>query len=387
MAKRKTDSLNVAVAAADDMYMGAALTLARRGLGNVWPNPAVGCVLVRPGPDGGAQGSRVLGRGWTQPGGRPHAETEALARAGAAARGATAYVTLEPCSHHGETPPCAEALVAAGIARAVIALEDPDPRVAGRGLAALREAGIEATTGVLGEQAAAVNQGYLSRIRAGRPMVTLKTATSLDGYIASASGESKWITGETARRWGHALRARHDGIMVGIGTALADDPELTCRLAGLPPRPPVRIVMDSTLRLPVDGKLARGARDAPLWVVTGSGIASERRQALESLGAEVLEIETGADGRPDPAAALAALAERGLTRLLVEGGGLLAASLLAAGLVDRLAWFRAARVIGGDGVPAAAGFGIDRPGDAPGFVLEDRRQAGDDALETYRRAT
>lgn len=365
--------------------MRAALTLARRGHGNVWPNPAVGCVLVAAG--------RVVGRGWTQPGGRPHAETEALDRAGSAARGATAYVTLEPCNHHGRSPPCVEALIAAGIVRAVVAIEDPDDRVAGRGLAALREAGIEVATGLLADAATDVNEGFLKRLRDGRPMLTLKTATTLDGRIATATGESRWITGETARRWGQALRARHDAVMVGIGTALADDPQLTCRLPGLPLRPPVRIIMDSTLRLPPDGRLARSAAEgAPVWIVTRQRAEPARRRALSERGVEIIELAARGDGdtdgdggRPDAAAALAALAERGLTRVLVEGGGALAASLLSAGLVDRLVWFRNARVIGGDGIPAAGPLGFPRLADAPTFVLEDTRRAGDDVLESYRR--
>ena len=363
--------------------MRAALTLARRGLGNVWPNPAVGCVLVA--PEGGRD-ARVVGRGWTQPGGRPHAETEALARAGAAARGATAYVTLEPCGHQGKTPPCSTALIEAGIARAVIAFEDPDPRVMGKGVAAMRAAGIDIATGVLAGEAAALNQGYLERAGGGRPMLTLKAATTLDGRIATAAGESKWITGETARRWAHALRARHDAVMVGIGTVLADDPELTCRLPGLPARPTVRVVMDSKLRLPLDGRLARGAGAAPVWAVTREGAPEDRAAALAERGVEVIEVAAGGDGRPDPAAALAALGRRGLTRILAEGGGALAASLLAADLVDRLAWFRAARLIGGDGVPMPAALGIGQLADAPSFVREETRRAGDDVLETYRRA-
>ncbi|MFQ3623345.1 MAG: bifunctional diaminohydroxyphosphoribosylaminopyrimidine deaminase/5-amino-6-(5-phosphoribosylamino)uracil reductase RibD, partial [Acetobacteraceae bacterium] len=230
--------------------MRAALALARRGLGSVAPNPAVGCILVREG--------RVVGRGWTQPGGRPHAETEALRRAGAEARGATAYVTLEPCCHWGRTPPCTDALIAAGIARAVVALRDPDPRVNGEGLDRLRAAGIAVTEGVLAAEAAELNAGFLSRIRAGRPLVTLKLATTLDGRIAAASGESRWITGAAARRLAHGLRARNDAVMVGSGTALSDDPALTVRVPGLVPpgHPgPVRIVADGRLRLPLTSVL------------------------------------------------------------------------------------------------------------------------------------
>ena len=203
----------------DWRYMAAALTLAERGLGNVWPNPAVGCVIVK--------GGRVVGRGWTQPGGRPHAESEALRRAGAAAKGATAYVTLEPCAHHGKTPPCAEALIEAGISRLVAAMADPDSRVSGRGFESLKAAGIDVSIGLGGEQAARLNGGFRSRIESGRPLVTLKLATSLDSRIATQSGESQWITGTASRARGHLLRAQHDAILVGSGTALADDPSLT----------------------------------------------------------------------------------------------------------------------------------------------------------------
>lgn len=361
--------------------MRAALALARRGLGNVWPNPAVGCVLVQPGGAGG----RVVGRGWTQPDGRPHAETEALARAGSAARGATAYVTLEPCSHHGRTPPCADALVAAGIARAVVALEDPDPRVNGGGVAALRGAGIRVDTAVLAEAAAALNAGFLLRVREGRPFVTLKLATTLDGRIATASGESRWITGETARDWAHGLRASHDAVMVGIGTALVDDPELVCRLPGLPLRPTVRIVVDSALRLPVASRLVQGAARAPLWIVAATEADRGRREALAAAGADVIGIASDPRGRPDIGASLRALGARGLTRVLVEGGGGLAGSLLAAGLVDAVAWFHAPRVIGDGGRPAVAAFGVDRLAQAPSFVRTAVRTLAADVLETYRR--
>ena len=255
--------------------MTAALGLARRGLGSVWPNPSVGCVLVRDG--------RVVGRGWTQPGGRPHGESEALRRAGELAQGATAYVSLEPCAHHGETPPCTDALIAAGVARVVIAAEDPDPRVEGRGMAQLRDAGIEVIEGICGDAARALNAGFLKRIVAGRPLFTLKTATSLDGRIATAGGESKWITGEAARRRAHGLRADHDAVMVGIGTALADDPALDCRLPGLAHRSPLRIVVDSHLRLPLENKLARH----PCWALTLAGGDPGRRDALRERGVHV----------------------------------------------------------------------------------------------------
>src|SRR5215475_2950035 len=244
----------------DAGHMAAALDLARRGLGRVWPNPAVGCVLVRQG--------RVVGRGWTQPGGRPHAETEALHRAGAAAKGATAYVTLEPCSHHGRTPPCADALIAAGIARAVVAMEDPDPRVSGAGLARLREAGIKVDLGLGESEAGEINAGFFLRIRERRPLITLKLAMTLDGRIATRSGESRWITGEAARARAHLLRAQHDAVMVGSGTVLADDPLLNVRLPGLGRQSPLRIVLDGRMRLSLTSALVAGARETPTWLVT-----------------------------------------------------------------------------------------------------------------------
>ncbi|HYE00041.1 MAG TPA: bifunctional diaminohydroxyphosphoribosylaminopyrimidine deaminase/5-amino-6-(5-phosphoribosylamino)uracil reductase RibD [Alphaproteobacteria bacterium] len=363
----------------DDAHMAAALALARRGLGQVAPNPAVGCVLVRDG--------RVVGRGWTQPGGRPHAETEALRRAGAAARGATAYVTLEPCCHHGRTGPCAGALIEAGIARVVVALRDPDPRVDGGGFAMLRAAGIRVDFGLREAEAAELNAGFLSRIRRGRPLLTLKCATTLDGRIALRSGESRWVTGAESRAAGHALRATHDVILVGLGTVLADDPELTCRLPGLEGRSPIRAVADSRLGLPLTAKLARGARQVPTWLLCVEAGADRRRiDALAECGVEVIQLGRDADGKLDLAEGLAAMGGRGVTRVLLEGGGRLAAAALRAGLVDRLEWFRAARLIGGDGIPAVAALGLERMDDVPGFVRTGVRRLGADLHESYRLA-
>lgn len=357
--------------------MRVALDLARRGLGTAWPNPSVGCVLVRD--------ARVVGRGWTRPGGRPHAETEALRRAGGLARGACAYVSLEPCAHHGETPPCTEALIEAAVARVVAAAEDPDPRVAGRGLARLRDAGVEVVSGVREDDAQALNAGFFLRVAKGRPLFTLKMATTLDGRIATRSGESQWITGEAARMRGHLLRAGHDAVMVGIGTALADDPSLDCRLPGLADRSPVRIVVDGRLRLPLTGRLATTAGRRPTWIVTLEGGAARRRDALRECGVELIDVGADQDGRVDLAAAAAALGERGLTRVLVEGGAKLTANLLRHGLADRLAWFRAPRIIGGDGLPAAATLGLDGLDGAPGFRRLSVADAGDDLMETYER--
>ncbi|MDB5394519.1 MAG: riboflavin biosynthesis protein RibD [Rhodospirillales bacterium] len=367
--------------AADRRFMQAALALGSRGLGNVWPNPAVGCIIVRDGI--------VVGRGWTQPGGRPHAETEALARANEAARGATAYVTLEPCSHHGQTCPCADALIAAGVARVVVAIGDPDSRVSGQGLARLRDAGIIVETGLLADAASALNQGFLSRITAGRPMVTLKLAVTLDGRIAAHNGDSHWITGEDARAMAHGLRASHDAMAVGNGTAATDDPHLTCRLPGLPLRPPVRVVFDSRLQLSLTSQLIATARTVPTWIVTLTEtveqLAFERADALQDLGVGLIPVSAGESGRISIAEALQALGEAGLTRIMVEGGGKLAASFLAEGLVDALALFRGPSIIGGDGIPGVAGLGLDRVADAPQFRLTDSRNLGVDVFESYSR--
>jgi diaminohydroxyphosphoribosylaminopyrimidine deaminase / 5-amino-6-(5-phosphoribosylamino)uracil reductase len=356
--------------------MRAALALAARGLGRTWPNPAVGCVLVRDGI--------VVGRGWTQPGGRPHAETEALGRAGEAARGATAYVSLEPCAHAGKTPPCADALIAAGVRRVVAAVEDPDPRVSGQGLARLRGANIAVVTSLCAAEAAELNAGFFTRIKQGRPLVSLKLATSLDGRIATRAGDSKWITGEAARRRAHLLRTTHDAILVGTGTALADDPELTCRLPGLTERSPVRVALDRALRLPAISKLLATTRDVPTWIVTAAGGDAARRGVLQQTGAELIDVPT-ASGHLDLRATLSALGARGITRLLVEGGGTLSASFLQQDLVDRVYWFRAPAVIGGDGLPAAQAFGVERLADAKRFERIDTEIVGTDVVETFRR--
>ena len=362
--------------AVDRRHMMVALTLARRSLGNVWPNPAVGCVLV------GADGS-VVGRGWTQPGGRPHAETEALKQAGSYARGSTAYVTLEPCSHYGETPPCAEALVAADVARVVVAIEDPDARVSGRGIARLKDAGIDVKTGVCAGAAEKINAGFLLHRREGRPLVTLKTASTLDGRIATHDGQSQWITGGAARWRGHFLRKTHDAIVVGIGTALADDPELTCRLPGMKGDSPVRVVVDTHLKLPLESKLVQSAKAVPTWIVVSSETNIERQDEYALFGVEFIKVAPGEGYHPETLSVLKALAARGLTRVLVEGGGALSAAFLRARLVDRLAWFRAPGAIGGDGIPVFAAYGVDQLSDMRRFVLESIEPVGKDMLETY----
>jgi len=363
----------------DDRFMAMALGLARRGLGRVWPNPAVGCVLVDQG--------RVIGRGWTQPGGRPHAETVAIGRAAPdLLAGSTAYVTLEPCSHTGETPPCARALIDAGIVRAVVAAEDSDPRVNGGGIAMLRDAGIEVVTDVRRAEARALNAGFFSRVERQRPVVTLKLATTLDGRIAAHTGASRWITGGVARDWTHALRASHDAIMVGSGTVLMDDPELTCRLPGLEDRSPIRVVVDRRLRMPLTAKLVQGAKQQPTWLITLADGEAARIDTLRDCGVEVIEVAARDTGIPDLQAGLEALAKRGITRLMVEGGAHLAAALIQADLVDRLEWFRAPSLIGADGVPAVQAYGVDNLDQQARFHRLDIRSAGDDLWESYIRA-
>ncbi|WP_135466191.1 bifunctional diaminohydroxyphosphoribosylaminopyrimidine deaminase/5-amino-6-(5-phosphoribosylamino)uracil reductase RibD [Crenalkalicoccus roseus] len=360
----------------DRAHMRAALALARRGLGNTWPNPSVGCVIVRDG--------RVVGRGWTCPGGRPHAEAEALARAGEAARGATAYVTLEPCSHWGRTPPCCEALVRAGVHRVVVAARDPDPRVDGRGLARLREAGVIVELGLMEEEARALHAGFARRITRGLPLVTLKLATTLDGRIATAGGESRWITGEAARREAHALRARHDAVLVGSGTVLADDPELTCRIPGMARVPPARVVADERLRTPLTARLVRSARETPTWIATATGHPPPVLAPYQAAGVEILPLRRGREGL-EMAALLAALAQRGITRVLAEGGAGIAAALLRAGLVDRLAWFHAPGVMGGDGLPAVRPLPLASLSAMPRFRRVAARPLGDDVLTEFER--
>jgi diaminohydroxyphosphoribosylaminopyrimidine deaminase/5-amino-6-(5-phosphoribosylamino)uracil reductase len=365
--------------ATDRRFIKLAIALARRGLGTVSPNPTVGCVLVSP------EGI-VVGRGWTQPGGRPHAEAEALRRAGARAKGATAYVTLEPCSHTGRTPPCADALIKAGVARVVGAIEDPDPRVSGRGFARLTAAGIEVSTNLFADEVEEVNAGFLLHRVQGRPLVTLKVASTLDGRVSTHRGESQWITGAAARRIGHMMRMTHDAIVVGIGTALADDPELTCRLPGLEEYSPVRVVLDTRLQLPLSSKLVRTALETPTWVAVSAETEADKRAVYEDLGVVVLPFEVDGDHHPEPIAILKALGARGLTRVLVEGGSAVAAALMRANLIDRMAWFRASSVMGAGGTPAIAAFGVDALSEMRRFELITSQSVGDDRLETYRIA-
>jgi diaminohydroxyphosphoribosylaminopyrimidine deaminase/5-amino-6-(5-phosphoribosylamino)uracil reductase len=368
--------------AEDARFMTSALALGRRGLGNVWPNPAVGALIVRHAPDG----ATVVGRGWTRPGGRPHAETEALGRAGALARGATLYVTLEPCSHHGKTPPCADAIVAAGISTVVSALEDPNPEVAGRGHACLKAAGIAVRVGTGAAEAARVHAGHIRRMREGRPEVTLKLAVSADGKAGLAGRRPVAITGERASDRVHRLRAMNDAVLVGIGTALADDPSLTCRLPGMADRSPVRVVFDTSLRLPLDGRLVASAEQVPVWVFTAHSAPSDREAALRVRRVEVMRLESVASGHLDLGAALRLLAARGITRVLLEGGPILAASMLAGDLVDEVALFRASTVIGADGIDALEGMPISALTRSQRFKSLGSEAVGGDRLETFVRA-
>lgn len=357
----------------DERFMAAAIRLCRRNLGLTATNPSVACLIVK---DGVIVGSAV-----TAPGGRPHAETQALAMAGEAARGAIAYVTLEPCSHHGKTPPCADALIAAGVARVVVAVTDPDERVAGRGLSMLRDAGIAVETGLLEANGKAALAAYLSRQTRKRPYVTLKLAVSADGMLGHLGAGQVAITGPVSRGQVHVLRAESDAILVGIGTALADDPELTCRLPGLETRSPVRIVLDPRLELSPGSKLARTASTVPVIVVTAKDGKDDpafaaRQDALEALGVEVLICDPR---RLDTL--LAALATRGISSLLVEGGARTAQSFLQAELVDRILLFNGAATLGKEGIASPC-----VSGQVPaGFSLRRTARYGADNLEDYER--
>ena len=370
-----------AYSASDTRWMNLAIALAERQLGRIWPNPAVGCVIVSE--------DRLIARGWTQNGGRPHAETEALARAGIAARGSTMYVSLEPCAHYGVTPPCIDAIVRAGVVRVVAAMLDPDPRVNGCGIAALTAAGVNADVGLMGARAASVNLGFCRRILESRPLVTLKLGTSLDGRIATSSGESRWITGEMARAWVHGLRASHDAIMIGSGTVIADDPELTCRLPGMRKNSPGRVIMDGRLRTSPSSRLFRDNFPPTwTWIVTAPGMASSPAGcALVRAGAEILESPVDESGRLLPRYALSALARRGVTRVLVEGGGSLSASLMEAEVVDEVEWIHAGCIIGAGGIPAVGPLHTMKLDEVRRLHLTRVRRAGDDAWATwvYRR--
>ncbi|MEM6372749.1 MAG: bifunctional diaminohydroxyphosphoribosylaminopyrimidine deaminase/5-amino-6-(5-phosphoribosylamino)uracil reductase RibD [Pseudomonadota bacterium] len=364
-------------AATDTRFMRLALSLGRRGQGNAAPNPAVGCVIVRDG--------RIVGRGWTQPGGRPHAETQALSQAGQAAAGATVYVTLEPCAHDGQTPPCADALVAASVARVVVAVRDSDPRVSGAGIKRLEAAGIEVETGVCADAAQADLAGFLLKVEQGRPLVTLKLASSFDGRIATGTGESQWITGPGARRAVHAMRARHDAVMVGGGTARQDDPSLTVRGLGVTHQP-ARIVVSRRLDLPLLGALARTAREVPVVLCHGRDADPMLQRTWTEMGAHLLPC-AARGSQLDPHDVLQQLGAHGLTRVFCEGGSALAAALIEADLVDRLVGFTAGVTIGAEGLPNIGALGLGKLSEAPRFELIGLHRIGPDICHEWTRAT
>ena len=366
--------------AADRRFMQLALALGRRGQGRSWPNPAVGAVVVNDGV--------IVGRGWTQPGGRPHAEPEALMRAGEAARGATLYVTLEPCSHFGRSPPCAYAVIAAGIARVVSAVEDPNPEVAGQGHAKLRAAGIVVDVGLCAKEAARDHAGHFRRIRDKRPHVILKLAVSSDDKIGAAGRKPVAITGEAANARVHRLRAQCDAVLVGIGTVRADDPLLTCRLPGMEAQSPVRVVLDRALRISGTSRLVHSARETPLWVMTSSLSEAPAAMKLGAAGAQVIRIATTTAPPPglDLLAVLHALAEKGITRLLVEGGARVASSFVAAGLVDEIWLLRGPDAVGADGVAALDALPMTSITQSPTFEQRASETLQNDTLTIYERA-
>src|SRR5512146_1308288 len=358
----------------DARFMALALTLGRRKLGHTWPNPAVGAVIVKDGV--------IVGRGWTQEHGRPHAEVEALRRAKKAAQGATMYVTLEPCSHQGQTPPCADAIVKAGIARVVSALEDPNPEVAGKGHARIRAKGIAVDIGLGAEEARRVHAGHIMRVTKQRPYVTLKLAVSADGKAGLAARQPTTITGDAAWTRVHQMRAASDAIMIGIGTVLSDNPQLTCRLPGLYDRSPVRVVLDAGLKTPLMTSVVATVRDTPTWVFASRKPSAIAEEVLQDKGCKVFRVGDAAGGL-DLAEVLKVLAEQGITRLMVEGGPTLAGSLAAAGLIDELALLRGAKTIGPGGIAPLEGMALD------GFTGQLRARGseklGADTLELYER--
>jgi len=364
-----------ATPALDLRFMQLALSLGRRGLGRTAPNPAVGAVVVKDGV--------ILGRGWTQPGGRPHAETEALKRAGKEAKGATLYVTLEPCSHQGKTPPCIDAIIRSGIARVVSALEDPNPEVAGQGYARLRERGIAVEAGLEAAAAARQHAGHIRRMRDGRPQVLLKLAASADGKAGLLGRKPAGITGEVARARVHQMRAESDAILVGIGTVLSDDPHLTCRLPGMMEWSPVRVILDARLRIPLATSIVGTARETPTWVFTTPNASPVAEDILKAKGVEVFRVD-GKDGRLDLNAVLKALAGRGITRLMVEGGPTVAAAFIKADLVDEAALFRSPNPLG-EGIDVLEDLPLTALTKSPKLKPVASEVVGGDTLETFER--
>ena len=363
---------------ADRRFMQLALALGRRGQGRTWPNPAVGAVVVKDGV--------IVGRGWTQPGGRPHAEPEALRRAGEAASGATLYVTLEPCSHVGKSPPCADAVIASRIARVVSAIEDPNPEVAGQGHARLRAAGIKVEVGLCSADAARDHAGHFRRIRERRPHVILKLAVSVDEQIAASGHKAVAITGEAARSRVHLLRAQSDAILVGIGTVLSDDPLLTCRLPGMDSRSPVRVVLDTMLRTPGRSRLMHSARATPLWLMSSELAEAAAAMRLGAAGAQVIRLPPCPSPGLDLTAVLRALSDRGITRLLVEGGSRVAASFVAGGLVDEIWLLRGREPIGAGGIAALDALPLAAITQSSAYRVRASEMLDQDILTIYERA-
>jgi len=335
----------------DEALMAAALSAGRRNLGVTWPNPAVGALVARETADGPI----VLSRGWTSRGGRPHAEPQALTAAGEGARGATLYVTLEPCSHTGGTPPCVDAIRASGVTRVVAAIEDPDFRVAGRGFSILREAGITVDIGAGAAEAKLVHAGHIRRVVEGRPHIMLKLAVSADGKVGLAGRRPARITDEVARGRVHMMRATYDAVLTGIGTVLADDPVLTCRLPGMLDRSPVRVVIDSMLRLPLTSALVRSHKLAPLWVVAGEDAPADREAMLNAAGIEVMRVRKAPKGGLDLRDTVRLLALRGITRLMIEAGPQIAAAFVTDDLVDEANVFETPVMLGADAIDALEG--------------------------------
>lgn len=372
----QTDAAQPVAANADDVrYMTMALALGRRGLGNTAPNPAVGAVIVKDGV--------VIARGWTQPGGRPHAETEALSRAKRSAKGATLYVTLEPCSHQGQTPPCVDAIIKAGIARVVAAIEDPNPEVAGQGFARLRESGIAVDVGVGAEEALRDHAGHIRRMREGRPHVMLKLAVSTDGKAGLAGRKRAFISAEDAQPRVFGLRAQSDAIMVGVGTLLADNPNLTCRLPGMFGRSPVRVILDARLRTPLSLSVVATVRETPTWIFCSTKASPVAEDILVQKGVKVFRVDE-LNGKLDLEAVLKTLAAEGITRLMVEGGPMLAASLVGSGLVDEAVVVRGAKPLGDNAIDALDGMNFDAL--TGPMRLAAREAVGVDTFETYERA-
>lgn len=363
----------------DSAFMQYALSLARRGLGNTSPNPSVGCVIVKDG--------KILGAANTAKGGRPHAETQALQQAALEAKGATAYVTLEPCSHYGKTPPCAESLIKAGISRVVISAIDPFAQVNGKGISMLKEAGIEVVIGVCEEEAQKTTEGFFSVIQKSRPFITLKTATSLDGKIALKDGSSKWITGEESRNHVHLMRARHDAIITGTATVMADNPDLTCRLPGMFDKSPIRIVLDTNLSIALTSKIVQTAKTVPCWVATlADTISSNHLKAkdLEQLGVRLLVVNKASNGKICVEDTVKQLAINGINNAMIEAGAKINTVFFSLKLVDRIAWFRAPLIIGNEGLPAFLDINIEKLSSANRLIREEHKIFGNDIFEKFR---